>query len=181
MWRNTTAAYGLVSVVLHWLVALAVFGLFGLGLWMVGLSYYSPWYTTAPMIHIGVGVLLGAVLILRLVWRLANPRPAFEPTLGRAERIGALSAHAVMYVLMFGVTISGYLIPSAQGDPVSVFGWFSLPPLVAAEGQQDLAGWLHYYGAWALVLIAGVHTLAALKHHFIDRDRTLIKMLRPGR
>ena len=56
-WRNTAHRYGLVSVLLHWLIAAAVFGLFGLGLWMVGLDYYSSWYRTAPDLHKGIGVL----------------------------------------------------------------------------------------------------------------------------
>ncbi|MCS4505216.1 Cytochrome b561 [wastewater metagenome] len=182
MWRNTTSAYGLVSIVLHWLIAAAILGLFGLGLWMVDLSYYHPWYTTAPDIHRSIGVLVGAAVLARLIWRGLNPRPAFETGMARWERAGALAAHWVMYALMLGVVAAGYLITTAQGDAVSVFGWFEVPALVSGvEQQEELAGAIHYYGAWALVLIATVHALAALKHHFVDRDRTLVRMLRPGR
>lgn len=182
MWRNTTSAYGLVSIVLHWLIAVAIVGLFGLGLWMMDLSYYHPWYNAAPDIHRSVGVLVGAAVLARLVWRWLNPRPAFDADMARWERTGALVAHWLMYALMIGVVATGYLITTAEGDPVSVFGWFRLPALVSGlERQEEMAGALHYYGAWALVLIAAAHTLAALKHHLMDRDRTLVRMLWPGR
>ena len=69
-WRNTATAYGLLSIGMHWLVALAVFGLFGLGLWMVGLDYYSSWRHTAPALHKGIGLGLFALMLLRLLWRL---------------------------------------------------------------------------------------------------------------
>ena len=75
-WRNTSARYGLVSVLLHWSVALVVFGLFGLGFWMVGLSYYDPWRQSAPDLHKSIGILLFAVMLLRVLWRLLNPAPA---------------------------------------------------------------------------------------------------------
>jgi cytochrome b561 len=180
--RNTPSSYGLVSIALHWLVALAIVGLFALGLWMVELSYADPWYTTAPWLHIGVGMLLGALIGVRLVWRLLQPRPAFEPGMRGWERAAALSAHWLMYAATVAVIASGYLITTADGSPVSVFGWLELPAIqLGIERQADLAGRVHYYGAWLLVLMAGGHSLAAIKHHVIDRDRTLIKMLRPER
>lgn len=181
MWSNSRAGYGLISILLHWIMAVAVLGLFGLGWWMVDLSYYSSWYNTAPDIHKSVGVLLMGVLAVRLVWRLAGTQPAFEPGMAAWERTAALSAHWLMYLLMALVMASGYLIPTAAGDPISVFGWFEAPAItLGLERQEDLAGEVHYYGAWALVAVAAVHTLAALKHHFLERDRTLVKMLRPG-
>ena len=79
MWRNTDQAYGIIAIALHWLVAIVVLGLFGLGLWMVNLTYYDTWYRTAPSIHKSVGVLLFLVMALRLLWRLVNPRPAPDP------------------------------------------------------------------------------------------------------
>lgn len=181
MLRNTESGYGLVSIVLHWLVAVCIFGLFGLGLWMVELSYYHAWYYGSTETHKSVGMLLGGVLVIRLLWRLGNARPAFEPNLADWERLAALSAHWAMYLLMFGVVISGYLILAADGSPVGVFGWFEVPALtLGIARQEDLAGQVHYWGAWALIGVASLHTLAALKHHFLERDRTLVKMLRPG-
>ena len=72
-WRNSPTHYGLTSIVLHWLVAVAVFGLFALGFWMVGLNYYSSWYRTAPDLHKSIGILLLLVMLLRVLWRFVSP------------------------------------------------------------------------------------------------------------
>ena len=178
MLRNTYDTYGLVAVSLHWLVALVVLGLFGLGLWMVELTYYDDWYRTAPAIHKGVGILLFITVTLRLGWRLVGPRPAPLATHSALERRIARITHGLLYVLLFAVMLSGYLISTADGRPVDVFGLFSVPALISGlPNQADVAGELHLILAISLISLAGVHALAALKHHLIDRDRTLLRML----
>lgn len=178
MLRNTTASYGWIAIVLHWLVAIAVIGLFALGLWMVELSYYDPWYRTAPDIHKGIGILLFLVMLGRLLWRLINPRPLPEPGMRRVERILASAAHGALYLLIFAVMLAGYLISTADGRAIDVFGLFSVPAtLRGIENQEDIAGEVHLVLAITLISIAGLHALAALKHHFWNRDRTLRRML----
>ncbi len=177
-WRNSTRRYGLVSILLHWGVALVVFALFGLGLWMVGLNYYSPWYRTAPDIHKSVGLLLLVVMLLRLLWRVLSPPPPALDSYSTLTRRGAVLGHGLLYLGLFVLMLSGYLISTADGRPISVFGWFSVPALLSGlPGQEDIAGAVHYWLAWALIGLAAVHALAALKHHFIDRDATLKRML----
>ncbi|MBA4245066.1 MAG: cytochrome b [Pseudomonas sp.] len=176
-WRNTSARYGLVSVLLHWLVALVVFGLFALGYWMVGLSYYDPWRQSAPDLHKSIGILLFAVMLLRLLWRLFSPAPAALASHGRLTRLASRLGHGLLYLGLFGVMISGYLISTADGRGIYVFGLFSVPAtLTGIPQQEDIAGAIHEYLAWGLVIFAGLHGLAALKHHFIDRDSTLLRM-----
>lgn len=176
-WRNTSARYGLVSVMLHWLVALVVFGLFALGFWMVGLSYYDPWRQSAPDLHKSIGILLFAVMLLRVLWRLCSPAPAALASHGRFTRLASKLGHGVLYLGLFGVMISGYLISTADGRGIEVFGLFSVPAtLIGIPQQEDIAGAIHEYLAWGLVIFAGLHGLAALKHHFIDRDSTLLRM-----
>jgi cytochrome b561 len=178
MWRNTDDGYGWVAVVLHWLVAVVVVGLFALGLWMVELTYYDPWYRRATDLHKGVGILLFLVMLARLGWRLANPRPAPESTHSRLERVTSAITHVLLYVLLFAVMTAGYLISTADGRAIDVFGLFSVPASIAGlPGQADIAGNVHLALAIALIVLAGIHSLAALKHHFIDRDRTLSRML----
>ncbi len=178
MLRNSHDTYGLVAVFLHWLVALVVAGLFGLGLWMVELTYYDDWYRTAPAIHKGVGVLLFISVTLRLGWRLVGPRPGPLATHSMLERRIAKITHALLYTLLFAVMLSGYLISTADGRPIDVFGLFSVPALISGlPDQADVAGEIHLILAISLVSLAGVHALAALKHHLIDRDRTLLRML----
>jgi cytochrome b561 len=167
-----------VSIILHWLVAVVIVALFALGLWMTGLSYAHPWYNRAPSIHESVGLLLLGAVVFRLLWRIMTVTPRFEPNMPRWERGAALGAHWLMYLLMLGVLISGYLIPTADGSAVGVFGWFEVPSLIQAHPRQaDFAGWVHYWGAWLLIAVAVLHTAAALKHHFFNRDRTLLKIL----
>jgi cytochrome b561 len=144
MLRNTPERYGLVTIALHWLVALAVFGLFGLGLWMTGLDYYDPWYKRAPDLHKSIGALLCAVMIMRLVWHIANPRPRPEPTLTTFERTASSLTHALLYGLLFAVMAAGYLISTADGRPLEVFGLCAIPAtLVGLPDQADLAGDIH--------------------------------------
>lgn len=177
-WRNSPNNYGLVSIVMHWLMAAAVFGLFALGYWMVGLNYYSNWYRTAPDIHKSVGLVLLALMIFRVIWRLSSrgpgPVPGHSSLVHRATKVG----HSLLYLGLFAVMISGYLISTADGRGIEVFGWFEVPALVTSiPNQEDVAGLVHQYLAWALVILSGLHALAALKHHFIDRDSTLDRML----
>ncbi len=178
IWRNTHDHYGAVAIALHWLMAIAVVGLFALGLWMTGLTYYDAWYTTGPEIHKGVGVLLFLVLIARLAWRLASPPPKPLPTLSPLERRASGLVHGLLYVLLLATMLTGYLISTADGRPVDVFGIFAVPAtLTGLPNQADIAGDVHLALAIATIALASLHALAALKHHWIDRDRTLLRML----
>jgi cytochrome b561 len=176
--RNSSSRYGLVSIVMHWGVALAVFGLFGLGLWMMGLDYYSPWRKEAPDLHKSIGLVLLAVMLARVAWRFISPPPPALPNHGKLTRIASKAGHGLLYLGLFVVMIAGYLISTADGVGIPVFGLFEVPALVSdLPDQADVAGVIHFYLAWGLVIFAGLHGLAALKHHFIDRDATLKRML----
>lgn len=177
-WRNTQTDYGWPSIILHWLIALAVIGMFGFGLWMTGLDYYHPWYHEAPELHKAIGILLFGVVGLRLVWRLLNPTPRPEPGLRRWEVVASGLVHWLLYLLLFATMIFGYLMSTAAGDPVSVFGLFEVPPsYTGLPDQEETAGLIHEWLAWTIIILAGLHALAALKHHFLDRNRTLRRML----
>ncbi|CAI8927064.1 MULTISPECIES: cytochrome b [Pseudomonas] len=176
--RNSSSRYGLVSIFLHWGVALAVFGLFGLGLWMMGLDYYSTWRKDAPDLHKSIGLVLLGVMLLRVLWRFVSPPPPAPASHGKLTRLASTAGHGLLYLGLFAVMIAGYLISTADGVGIPVFGLFEVPALVSnLPDQADVAGEIHFYLAWGLVIFAGLHGLAALKHHFIDRDATLIRML----
>ncbi|EZQ19580.1 cytochrome b [Halopseudomonas bauzanensis] len=176
--RNSQQRYGLVAIVLHWLVALAVIGLAILGLWMTDLSYYSPYYRSAPFWHKSIGITLAAVLVLRLLWRWGNPRPAHLPNHKRWEISVAGVVHGLLYLLLLVIVVSGYLISTATGQGISVFGWFEIPASITGlPSQADRAGAVHYWVAIAVLGLAALHALGALKHHFLDRDDTLRRML----
>lgn len=177
-WRNSSSRYGFISILLHWAVALTVYGMFALGLWMVTLGYYDDWYHQAPELHKGIGILLMMALVFRVVWRHFSPAPPPLKSYSRNTRLGAAVVHILLYLLLFSILISGYLISTADGKPINVFGLFEVPATLANAGAQaDLAGTVHLWLAWGVVVISVLHGLAALKHHFIDKDATLSRML----
>lgn len=177
MLRNTPNRYGLVTVTLHWLMAVTVFGLFALGLWMSELDYYDAWYQRAPALHKGIGILLFLTLLLRIVWRAFNIKPQPEPGHAAWERRLAAIAHVLLYALLFAVMLAGYFISTADGRPIEVFGLFDVPAtLSGGENQEDIAGEIHEFLAFTLIGLVALHAGAALKHHFIDHDNTLRRM-----
>ncbi|EKE80596.1 cytochrome b [Idiomarina xiamenensis] len=176
MWRNSNVGYGWLSVAIHWLSALAVIGLFVLGYWMVTLTYYSEWYRLAPWWHKSIGILLLALTVLRLLWLLLSPAPT--PLGSRWQALAAKAGHILLYVLLLLILVSGYLISTADGQPISVFDWFHVPALITGLPQQaDIAGSIHWYAALSLIILAAGHALIAVKHHFFDKDDTLKRML----
>jgi len=179
MLRNSSQTYGWIHIALHWTTALSVFGLFALGLWMRTLDYYDTWYYQAPEIHKSVGILLFGLVGVRLIWRWANPHPV--PLGSPLENRVAHLAHVLLYLLLFTLMFSGYLIPTAKGRPIDVFHWFNVPAtLYGYPHQEDIAGEIHAVLAYVLIGLVVLHAGAALKHHWIDRDRTLLRMLGRG-
>lgn len=177
MSRNPNIRYNAVAIVLHWLVAALVFALFALGLYMVDLTYYDPWYRSAPELHKGVGVAVFALVLFRLAWRWKRgvPKPATGP---RWQRRAASVMHGLLYALLVAVPVSGYFISTADGRPLEVFGLFAIPSLVSSvDNLEDVAGAIHQFLAYALTGLAAGHAAAALKHHFIAKDDTLRSMM----
>lgn len=174
--RNNPKGYGLVSVLLHWLMAILIIGLFALGKYIVDLDYYDPWYIKGPEWHLGLGVITALLLVIRLVWRLSNPHPQI---MGKPwEQRAALWVHRLFYALIAAVVISGYFITTADGKPLSVFDWFDIPAtFYGYPNQEDIAGKVHEWLTNGLIALVIFHSLAALKHHFIDRDPTLRRIL----
>ncbi|MGR8948234.1 MAG: cytochrome b [Gammaproteobacteria bacterium] len=179
MLKNTVESYGLVAIVIHWLMAFAIFATFGLGLYMVELNYYDRWYKRAFDIHKSIGICLAIAWAVRLTWRKLNPVPkalankTWEINLARA-------VHALLYLSLLVLFISGYLISTADGRAISVFGFFEIGATLTFDKQEDAAGVVHEAAGWTLCVLVVLHIVGALKHHFIDGDNTLRRMLRGG-
>lgn len=174
--KHDVIGYSSIAKIFHWSSALLVFALFALGYWMVGLDYYSEWYQTAPFWHKSLGLLLAFFTLLRLSYKCLSTSPELT---GKAwERHSAKWVHRALYLLLFTIFISGYLISTADGRSISVFDLFSLPSMGKLfDNQEYIAGEIHYYATYATIACALLHALAALKHHFINQDSTLKKML----
>ena len=168
--------YNLTLRVIHWLTALVVVGLFAVGWWMVDLTYYSSWYKTAPFWHKSLGICLAALTVFRLIWRVVKGTPEIE---GKPlERKAAHAAHHAIYLLLFVIFVSGYLISTSDGRAIEVFNVFSVPSMGELfPNQSDIAGAVHYYAAFTLIGLAILHAAAAIKHHVINKDNTLRKMI----
>lgn len=173
--RDTLEGYGIVSRLFHWLMAVAIVGLFGLGWWMVSLDYYSPYYTSAPDLHRGAGMLVLFALVLRFVWRLSNVKPD-DSKMAPRERMAAHLVHWGFYPLLLALMVSGYLISTPDGRPIDVFGWFSVPSLIQSKGLEDAAGVVHEWLSYVTIVLAALHTAAALKHHVVDKTSILQRM-----
>ncbi|MGJ8694593.1 MAG: cytochrome b [Thalassotalea sp.] len=179
MFRNTHDKYGLISKLVHWLSAFVIIGLYILGKWMEDLDYYSEWYRLAPNWHKSIGIILLLLTIFRIVWKLkvGSPAPISSHSINikRATKIG----HNLIYISLITAMCSGYLISTADGRAIEVFSWFSIPSMGELfSNQEDIAGAIHEQATNAVILLAIIHVLGALKHHFIDKDKTLIRMLK---
>ena len=173
--RDTSQGYGIVSRLFHWAMAIAIFAMFALGVWMVTLDYYSPYYNDAPNFHRSVGILLLIALPLRWLWRAMSIKPAPDG-LSPFEEKAAYATHGGFYVLLLGLMISGYLISTPDGQPIDVFGWFNVPSIIQSKGLESSAGDVHRIVAYVVIALAALHTLAALKHHFVDKSQILNRM-----
>jgi cytochrome b561 len=179
MIMNTRHQYGIISRGLHWLIFILVLGLLLVG---VTLDFLPDGVLKGFVtnLHKSFGVMLWLLMAGRLVWRSYNPRPM--PLSRHAlENYLAEVVHVFLYVLLLLQPLVGILMSQAFGYPVKVFGLFALPTIVWQSPQ--LGRFLlqcHTVIAVLLTVTIGVHVGAAMKHHFIDRDRTLLRMLTGG-
>ncbi|MEC6823669.1 cytochrome b [Photobacterium sp. NCIMB 13483] len=167
-----------VIIWLHWLVALTVMGLFALGWWMVELNYYHAWYKTAPDTHKSIGLILLFFVGIRLIFRMLTASPVAISTHAKWEKWLAKYTHWALYGVLMIVMLSGYLISTADGRAISIFGLFDMPAtLTNIKNQEDITGTIHWYGACILIGLTLLHAIGAIKHHFLDKDDTLKRML----
>jgi cytochrome b561 len=177
-WRNSTDRYGAVAQLLHWgmfvLIALNFIG----GEVMGDLPKKAAIRGFAFDAHETLGVVLLALLALRLWWKVANPAP---PATGPAwQRAAANAVHVLLYALLVAIPLAGYVMVCAKGHAPAFFAW-DLPILVGkGEALAKAAKEIHETLATALIVVVALHAAAALWHHLVARDAVLRRML-PGR
>ncbi len=176
--KNTQDEYGLIAKSLHWMMAVIIFALFAVGLYMTSLTYYDPLYHTLPWWHKSFGLAVAILLMLRLIWKFNNTNPAHLSTHTRMEILLAGITHKMLYTLIIVICISGYLISTAEGKGIEFFGWFEIPAVMApVENQADTAGLIHLILAYIMAALVVLHIAGAVKHHLLDKDNTLKRML----
>jgi cytochrome b561 len=168
------------TIALHWVIALTIIA-------MLGVGFYMSWYEVYPLYdwHKSFGVLIFVVILLRVWWRIKNGWPVPVRDYPKLEHLLAKATHWVLIVGTVLMPISGMLYSGLGGWGIKVFGWVMVPGNKNAKGQTEPihAGlssfgqftheWLGYLLAVAIIL----HVAGALKHHLIDKDRTLLRML----
>jgi len=173
--------YSLVAIVLHWLLALAIIGTFGVGLYMADLPFSV---TRIKLInwHKWAGISILALSALRLLWRLSHRPPPLPQrvldNMPRWQQSAHQGTHLALYLLFFMVPLLGWAYSSAVGLQIVWFGVLPLPNLLPVDkefGNLVLKP-LHQASAFMLAALVLLHVAAALKHHFIDRDGLLSRM-----
>ncbi|HEV7813761.1 MAG TPA: cytochrome b [Janthinobacterium sp.] len=166
------------AILLHWLTALLIVCAFTLGLVMTDIHGITPTKLKYYAWHKWLGVTVFALACIRLLWRKFNAPPAHPASIAVWQRQAADGVHMLLYILIFAVPISGYLYTLSAGVPVVYLGLFQLPVFMDPNPEwKPVLKNVHYVLNMTMAAAVALHVLAALKHHFIDRDGTLRRML----
>jgi cytochrome b561 len=170
--------YTKTAIALHWLIAALIIGTFSLGLVMTDIPGLTPTKLRYYSWHKWAGVTVLLLATLRLLWRLAKRAPGYPASMPAWQQRAAHALHALLYVFIFAVPLSGYFYTLAAGVPVVYFGLFELPVLIAPDpALKPVLRELHYWLAMLMAGLVGLHVAAALKHLLIDRDGIMQRML----
>jgi cytochrome b561 len=179
--------YSKVAIILHWLIAVAIIGQIAFGKWMVGAIKVPETQMQAfqvYQIHKSVGLTILVLSLLRLLWRLMHPAPAFPAVMPGWQKMASHISHWAFYILMIGTPILGWFMVSSSplGLPTIYFGQFSVPhyPYAPDVDKAAIEAWYksnHELLANTTLALLIVHVGAALKHHIFDKDTVLWRML----
>lgn len=171
--------YDNTAIALHWLMALLIFIAFPLGLYMSDLKL-SPTKLQLFSYHKWIGVTVFVLAVIRVIWRATHRPPTLPDSMSRLQQIGSHIVHGFIYVLLFSVPVSGWLMSSAKGFKTVWFGVLPLPDMVSKDKELGhLLEIVHQSLNYFLLLLVVLHVAALIKHRFIDKDQILNRML-PG-
>ncbi|AJP47890.1 cytochrome B561 [Rugosibacter aromaticivorans] len=177
MRQTSSTTYTGTAIAFHWLMALLIFAAFPLGVYMHELPL-SPIKLRLYSYHKWIGITVLVLATLRVLWRTSHRPPALPASLPRWQQIATHAMHHSLYLLLLLIPLSGWLMSSAKGFQTVWFGIFPLPDLVAKDkALGDLLQEVHEVLNFTLLGLVSLHILAALKHHFIDRDGILLRIL----
>lgn len=174
--KNTLDSFGLIAILFHWIMAIAVIIILCIGLRM-GDMENGPQKLQIYGFHKSLGVLILMLVALRFSWRMVNVVPNMPNSMKNWEKLAAHLGHLALYFFMFAIPVSGWAMSSAAGFPVSFFGLFTLPNIVepSIEARKFFAE-THEFLAFSLIAVITIHLLAALYHQFVKKDNILKRM-----
>jgi cytochrome b561 len=171
------ATYTSTTKALHWLMAFSIIALFAFGFYVKNMPL-SPQKLQYLSYHKWFGVTIFGLGLVRLYWRILHRPPRLPDRMGQLEQTLAHAGHAALYVLMLSIPVSGWLMSSAKGFQTVLFGILPIPDLLSKNREMgQLLSTVHLTLNLILAAVVVGHILAALKHHFIERDEILIRML----
>lgn len=169
--------YTATAKALHWLMAALLFGLLALGFYMHDLPL-SPEKLQFYSWHKWAGVTAFLLVLIRLSWRVTHRPPALPASMPPIMQLAAHAGHLLLYVLMIAIPLSGWLMSSAKGFQTVWFGVLPIPDLIGKDKELGyLLALVHKGLNLSFLAVLFGHIAAALKHHFIDKDDILIRML----
>ena len=176
-----SASYTRTAKSLHWVMALMFFGVIALGFYMTGLPF-SPDKLKLYSWHKWAGVTIFLLALARIAWRVMHRPPALPASMPRLMQLAAHAGHHMLYLLMFAIPLSGWLMSSAKGFQTVWFGVLPIPDLISKDKPTgDVLALVHESLNFLLIAVLAGHIGAALKHHFIDKDDVLTRMLPAGK
>ena len=174
---NTTQTYGSISKLFHWLIVLLVIAMIIIGFTM-GHIDDKMFRREVYALHKSFGLTILGLMLLRLLWRLINKRPELPTHIPKWQQKAANASHWLMYALLLAMPMSGLVMSTAAGHPPKFFNLFIVSlPIEKSKLIASSASTVHTVIAWCIIATVSTHILAALKHHFIDRDTVLMRML----
>ncbi|MDA1117567.1 MAG: cytochrome b [Proteobacteria bacterium] len=169
--------YTNVAIALHWILALGILAQIGLGYFLDNVPRGSPERSAWVNFHKSIGITLAALIILRLAWRLTHMPPPLPVAMPAWELVAARANHALLYVCMVGMPLTGYVATNFSKFGIKYFGLVTLPPW-GIDDKQIYAAFNGAHKILALVFVALIllHVAAALKHALWERDGLLRRM-----
>jgi cytochrome b561 len=173
--RTPASGYSSVAIALHWTIALLILANAAGGL--LADSVDDATARTIMNIHKPTGITILALSLVRLGWRVTHGFPPLPPSTPRWDAVFARATHVAFYALMIAIPLTGWTLVSGGSRPLEYFGLFDIPKLPVSRATSEAAGEVHGLFAFLMLGLAALHVLGALKHHLIDRDEVLARML----
>lgn len=176
-WRNSADTYGALAKCLHWAIVVLIIAQYVI-IETADEMPKGPAKFAQIDLHKSVGMTILILAVIRILWRIANRGTPVPVVMPRAQQIAAAAGHGLLYLLILIVPLSGWAMSSAANYPVTLFGWIQFPAIVGTNHDlHETLEDVHEVLFDSVVVVATLHAVAALYHHFVMKDSSLRRML----